>query len=331
MKSVLITGGAGFIGSHVVIDLCNKYPEYKFVNLDKLTYAANLKNLKAVESLSNYTFIQQDIANYEGLEELFSEYKFTDVIHLAAESHVDNSINGPKPFIDTNLIGTFNLLECCRKNWLDGQKDHHRFVHISTDEVYGSLGDEGEFTETTAMAPNSPYSASKAGSDLLVRSYFKTYGLPVVTTNCSNNYGPHQHDEKLIPTVIRTAVKGQPIPVYGTGKNIRDWLFVKDHSAAIELCWNKGQTGETYNIGGNNEIANIELVQRICLELDNIQPKESGSYQDQIEFVTDRPGHDWRYAVSTQKIHRELDWQPTTDFTEALHVTIKWYLEKYNR
>lgn len=333
MKTVLVTGGAGFIGSNFIPYFIIAHPDYKIVNLDALTYAGNLANLKEVEANPNYRFIKGDICDRTLVESLFGEYNFNGVIHFAAESHVDNSISGPEAFIQTNINGTFTLLDVARKNWMNAPFEFkpgnkaNRFLHVSTDEVYGSLGAEGLFKETTAYAPNSPYSASKASSDLLVRSYYHTYGLNVVTTNCSNNYGPKQHNEKLIPTIIRKAISGQPIPIYGDGKNVRDWLYVLDHAKGIDLAFHKGQAGETYNIGGRNERTNNQIVSAICEMLDRRKPHSGGkSYKDQITYVKDRAGHDMRYAIDASKIETELRWKAEENFESGILKTIDWYL-----
>ena len=336
MKRILVTGGAGFIGSNFVEHILNDEGVEVF-NLDSLTYAGNLDNLKGVENSSRYHFIQGDICDRKLIEELFEKNDITDVIHFAAESHVDNSIKNPGAFIHTNIVGTFNLLDVAFKYWMTGPnqvKDAFkgsRFLHISTDEVYGTLGEEGLFEETTAYAPNSPYSASKASSDFLVRSYFHTYGMNVVTTNCSNNYGPNQHDEKLIPTIIRKALTGEPIPIYGDGLNIRDWLYVLDHCKGIELAFNKGVTGETYNIGGRNERTNLYIANTICEILQKVKPLEAGSYTDLITFVTDRPGHDFRYAIDATKLENDLGWKADENFESGILKTINWYVEKYQK
>lgn len=335
VKNVLVTGGAGFIGSNYV-NLYAGEDNVHLVNLDKLTYAGNLENVEVQES-PDYTFIQGDIGDQELIRELFEKYRFEEVVHFAAESHVDNSILDPSAFVETNITGTFNLLQNAYKLWMDNPFERKeefknaRFLHISTDEVYGTLGKEGLFTEKTPYAPNSPYSASKAASDFLVRSYFHTYGMPVVTTNCSNNYGPHQHDEKLIPTIIRTALKEEPVPIYGDGKNVRDWLYVLDHCKGIKLVLENGREGETYNIGGRNERENIYIAQKICELLDNLQPRKNGdSYKELITFVIDRPGHDKRYAIDASKIENELGWKAEENFESGIEKTVKWYLEKYN-
>ena len=332
-KKILITGGAGFIGSHVVRRLVSRYPEYHIYNLDALTYAGNLENLKDISNASNYTFVKGDICDKGLIENLFEVYNFNNVIHFAAESHVDNSIESPDAFINTNIVGTFNLLDVARRFWMDSPfrakkgLEKNRFHHISTDEVYGTLGKEGLFKESTPYKPNSPYSASKASSDFLVRSYFHTYGLNVVTTNCSNNYGPKQHDEKLIPTIIRKALKGEQIPIYGNGKNIRDWLYVLDHCKGIDLAFHHGKSGETYNIGGNNERDNLYIVHKICSILDEIRPKKT-PYINQLSFVTDRPGHDFRYAIDASKIENELGWRAGENFESGIEKTINWYIRK---
>lgn len=334
MQTVLITGGAGFIGSNFVPYFLDKNPELHVVNLDLLTYAGDLSNLKEIENNANYTFVKGDICDRNLLEALFKEYNFTGVLHFAAESHVDNSIKNPDAFVKTNVFGTFNLLDVAKNFWMESPNiykkgfENSRFLHVSTDEVYGTLGKTGLFTEQTSYAPNSPYSASKASSDFMVRSYFHTYGLNVVTTNCSNNYGPKQHDEKLIPTIIRKAISGEEIPIYGDGKNIRDWLYVLDHCIGIELVFNKGKLGETYNIGGKNERDNLYIANTICAILDEIHPKET-SYKNQITFVKDRPGHDFRYAIDASKLEKELAWQAQENFESGIKKTINWYLEKY--
>jgi dTDP-glucose 4,6-dehydratase len=335
MKHILVTGGAGFIGSNFVPYFVENNPDYHLVNLDALTYAGNLDNVKEVETHPRYTFVKGDICDSNFIKELFDTYQFHDVIHFAAESHVDNSISGPEAFIKTNVLGTFNLLDTARKLWMIKPNQYHeafknaRFHHVSTDEVYGTLGETGLFEETTPYAPNSPYSASKAGSDLIVRSYFHTYGMNVVTTNCSNNYGPKQHDEKLIPTIIRKALQGENIPIYGDGKNVRDWLYVLDHCKGIELAFKKGIAGETYNIGGRNERNNLYIVDTVCAILNELKPKATGKYQDQITFVTDRPGHDLRYAIDATKIETELGWKADENFESGIKKTIEWYLKKF--
>lgn len=332
--TVLITGGAGFIGSNFIAHFLELNPQIKIVNLDKLTYAGSLNNLKEVEANSNYTFVEGDICNRQLIERLFNEHDFIGVIHFAAESHVDNSITAPNTFINTNIVGTFNLVDVAKNHWMESPfnvKQHHknsRFLHISTDEVYGTLGKEGLFTEQTPYAPNSPYSASKASSDFIIRSYHHTYGLNVVTTNCSNNYGPKQHDEKLIPTIIRKALSGENIPIYGDGQNVRDWLYVEDHCKGIGLAFSKGVSGETYNIGGRNERNNLYIANTICSILDEIKPKNT-SYKNQITFVTDRPGHDFRYAIDATKIENELNWKAQENFESGILRTIHWYIKKY--
>lgn len=332
-KTVLITGGAGFIGSNFIPYFLNKYSETNVINLDKLTYAGDLENLNELEGNPRYKFVQGDICDSALVEKLFNDYNITDVIHFAAESHVDNSITDPEAFIRTNVHGTFTLLNAARKQWQSGP-GHNKpefssstFHHISTDEVYGSLGAEGYFSETTAYAPNSPYSASKASSDMIVRSYFHTYGFNAVITNCSNNYGPKQHGEKLIPTIIKNAVNRKDIPIYGDGKNVRDWLYVTDHCDAICAVFEKGKYGETYCIGGECEKQNIEIVNTICEILEEKAPIENGSYKDHIKYVKDRPGHDQRYAVDISKIKNELNWTPSENLKSGLVKTIDWYLE----
>jgi dTDP-glucose 4,6-dehydratase len=335
MKAILITGGAGFIGSNFIPYFIEKYPDYTIVNLDALTYAGNLKNLAEVEGNPRYVFVKGDICDRTLIESLFSKYNFDGVIHFAAESHVDNSISGPEAFIKTNINGTFTLLDVARKHWMNAPfeikpgNEKNRFLHISTDEVYGSLGKEGLFTESTPYAPNSPYSASKASSDMLVRSYFHTYGLNVVTTNCSNNYGPKQHNEKLIPTIIRKAINGQPIPIYGDGMNVRDWLYVLDHCKGIDMVFHSGKSGDTYNIGGRNERTNNQIVSSICDILDRSNPLKNGkSYKEQITYVKDRAGHDKRYAIDASKIEKELDWKAEENFESGIKKTVSWYLKE---
>ena len=336
MKHILITGGAGFIGANFVPYFIENNPDYHLVNLDLLTYAGNLENVSEVENHPRYTFVQGDICDRNFVEQLFQKYQFHDVIHFAAESHVDNSISGPEAFIKTNVLGTFNLLDTARKLWMSVPNQYNvgfensRFHHVSTDEVYGTLGETGLFEETTPYAPNSPYSASKAGSDMIVRSYFHTYGMNVVTTNCSNNYGPKQHDEKLIPTIIRKAIFGENIPIYGDGKNVRDWLYVLDHCKGIELAFKKGKAGETYNIGGRNERNNLYIVDKVCSILDEMKPKASGSYKEQITFVKDRPGHDLRYAIDATKIETELGWKADENFETGIVKTVEWYIKKFS-
>lgn len=328
-KNILITGGAGFIGSHAVRHFVKKYPNYKIVNLDKLTYAGNLENLKDLENSENYFFIRGDIADSELLEGIFSEHNIDSVIHLAAESHVDRSIVSPMDFIQTNVIGTYALLNAAKKFWLttnNKQQTTNLFYHISTDEVYGSLGASGYFTETTPYDPRSPYSASKASSDHLVMAYHHTYKLPVVITNCSNNYGPYQFPEKLIPLIIHNIVHNKPLPVYGKGENVRDWLFVQDHIEAMDIAFHKGKDGETYNIGGSNEWKNIDLVRKICSIMDGKLNRTAGTSEKLITFVKDRAGHDLRYAIDSTKIQRELAWKPAHKFESGIELTIDWYL-----
>ena len=332
-KAILVTGGAGFIGSNFVPYFCAKYPEYKVINLDKLTYAGNLQNLSECENMPNYTFVKGDICDEKLVPELFDKYDIRGVIHFAAESHVDNSIKGPKAFIETNIGGTFNLLENARKYWMEAPGkfkpgyEECRFHHISTDEVYGTLGETGLFREDTPYAPNSPYSASKASSDFIVRAYHHTYGMNVTTSNCSNNYGPKQHDEKLIPTIIRKCLAEQPIPIYGQGTNIRDWLYVLDHCKAIDLIFHKGKSGETYNVGGFNERNNLQIVHTICALLDERRPRAKGKYADLITFVADRPGHDMRYAIDSTKLSKELGWKADENFDTGIVKTVDWYLQ----
>ncbi len=326
MKKILITGGAGFIGSHVVRLFVQKYSQYHIYNLDALTYAGNLENLKDIEDASNYTFIKGDIVDAELMSQLFEKYQFDSVIHLAAESHVDRSISDPLSFIKTNILGTVNLLNAARSLWQNNYEDK-LFYHISTDEVYGSLGKDGLFTETTAYDPRSPYSSSKASSDHLVRAYHHTYGMPVVISNCSNNYGPNQFPEKLIPLAINNIKKMKPIPIYGKGENIRDWLFVIDHARAIDLIFHKGGNGETYNIGGINEWTNIDLIRKMCEVLDKKLDRKPGTSAELITFVKDRAGHDMRYAIDSSKLMDELGWAPSLQFEEGIEKTIDWYLQ----
>ena len=324
-KRVLITGGAGFIGSHVVRLFVNKYPGYTIVNLDCLTYAGNLANLQDVASAPNYFFEKVNILDAAALNEVFLRYGITDVLHLAAESHVDRSIVSPLDFVYTNVIGTVNLLNVAKENWKSNM-DAHRFYHISTDEVYGTLGAEGLFTETTPYSPNSPYSASKASSDHFVRAYHETYHLPTVVSNCSNNYGPYHFPEKLIPLFINNIIHKKPLPVYGDGLYTRDWLFVKDHARAIDLVFHQGKIGETYNVGGFNEWKNIDLVKLLCSLMDEKLKRPAGESAQLITYVKDRPGHDLRYAIDANKINRELGWYPSVTFEEGLSETIDWYL-----
>ncbi|CZE49147.1 dTDP-glucose 4,6-dehydratase [Campylobacter geochelonis] len=340
MKTILVTGCAGFIGSNFVPYFLEKYKDYKIINLDLLTYAGNLDNLKEVKSDERYKFLKGDICNRSFVESIFQIYDIQGVIHFAAESHVDNSIKNPDVFVKTNVNGTFTLLDVAYKFWMQKPftyKDEFknaRFHHISTDEVYGTLGESGLFTETTPYAPNSPYSASKASSDMIVRSYHHTYGLNTVITNCSNNYGPKQHDEKLIPTIIRNALQGKPIPIYGDGKNIRDWLYVLDHCKGIDLVYHNGKNGEVYNIGGRNERTNLQIVNAICQILDEKFPTSKNglnikSYKELLSFVEDRAGHDKRYAIDATKIENELGWKADENFDSGIIKTVEWYLEKY--
>ncbi len=336
MKSILITGGAGFIGSNFIPWFINKYDDYFVVNLDKLTYAGDPGNLAELESHDRYKFIRGDISNRELIHYIFEEFNIQGVIHFAAESHVDNSILGPEVFIKTNIAGTFTLIDVARNTWMDEpfkvkeQYTGARFHHISTDEVYGTLGESGRFKETTPYAPNSPYSASKASSDFIIRSYYHTYGMNVVTTNCSNNYGPKQHDEKLIPVIIRKALNLEPIPIYGDGKNVRDWLYVIDHCKGIDTVFHKGKSGETYNIGGECEKDNITVASAICKMLDKLHPRsDNKKYEELITFVKDRAGHDRRYAIDPSKIKKQLGWQEEENFESGITKTIEWYLQKY--
>ena len=325
--NILVTGGAGFIGSHVIRKLVNKYPNYNIINFDKLTYAGNLENLKDIEGKSNYEFIKGCITDEELVTSVFAEKEITHVIHLAAESHVDRSISDPLIFVRTNLIGTSNLLLCAKKAW-EGNFDNKLFYHVSTDEVYGSLEmDKGFFTEDTAYDPRSPYSASKAGSDHMVRAFWHTYNFPIVVSNCSNNYGPNQFPEKLIPLFINNIVNNKSLPVYGKGENVRDWLHVKDHADAIDTILHKGKLGDTYNIGGHNEWQNIELVKLMCDTVDEKLGRRAGSSQELITYVTDRAGHDLRYAIDASKIDNELGWRPKYTFEQGLAETVDWYLE----
>lgn len=326
MKNILITGGAGFIGSHVVRRFVNQYGDYAIYNLDALTYAGNLENLVDIQNEPNYTFIKGDITDEPFISNLFQKYQFDGVIHLAAESHVDRSIEDPMAFVKTNVIGTVNLLNAARKQWANNFEGK-RFYHVSTDEVYGSLGAEGLFTETTPYDPNSPYSASKASSDHFVRAYGETYGLPYVITNCSNNYGPNHFPEKLIPLFIHNIINNQSLPVYGDGNYTRDWLFVKDHAIAIDLVFHQGKNHETYNIGGFNEWKNIDLVKVLCQIMDAKLGRASGESAKLITYVKDRPGHDLRYAIDANKINKELGWYPSVTFEQGLEITIDWYLQ----
>lgn len=328
-KTLLITGGAGFIGSHVVRRFVRNYPDYRIVNFDALTYAGNLSNLSDVEKSSNYFFIKGDISDEQAVEEAFAKFSIDGVIHLAAESHVDRSIADPMAFIRTNILGTTVLLNAARKHW-NSNFEGKVFYHISTDEVYGSLGKDGLFTEQTAYDPRSPYSASKASSDHLVRAYHHTYGLPVVISNCSNNYGPNQFPEKLIPLAINNIKHKKSIPVYGRGENIRDWLYVEDHAAAIDLIFHRANPGETYNIGGNNEWKNIDLIRLLCKIMDNKLGREDGESEQLITFVKDRAGHDLRYAIDSSKIQSRLGWGPSLRFEQGLEQTVDWYLNNEN-
>lgn len=335
MKHILVTGTAGFIGSNFIYHFIENHPDYHLISLDKLTYAGDLANLSAVENHERHTFVKGDICDRNLIEQLFSQYDIKGVLHFAAESHVDNSISNPGVFIETNVNGTFTLIDVAYKHWFtkpftpkEGYEDC-RFLHVSTDEVYGTLGETGLFTETTPYAPNSPYSASKAGSDMVVRSYHHTYGMNTIITNCSNNYGPQQHNEKLIPTVIRKAINGENIPIYGDGKNIRDWLYVLDHCKGIDIAYHKGIAGEVYNIGGRNERNNNYIAHKICEILDTLKPLASGSYTDLITYVEDRAGHDRRYAIDATKIETQLGWKADENFESGIVKTIEWYLNKY--
>jgi len=326
MKKILITGGAGFIGSHVVRRFVNNYPDYMIVNLDKLTYAGNLANLTDIEDKPNYSFVKADITEASVINELFGKENFDAVIHLAAESHVDRSIADPTAFVMTNVIGTVNLLNAAREHW-KGSYDKKRFYHVSTDEVYGALGETGMFTESTAYDPHSPYSASKASSDHFVRAYHDTYGIDIVVSNCSNNYGSHHFPEKLIPLAINNIKNGQPVPVYGKGENVRDWLWVEDHARAIDVIFHQAKTGQTYNIGGHNEWKNIDLIHLLCRIMDKKLGRAEGESAKLITFVTDRAGHDLRYAIDSTKLQNELNWVPSLQFEEGLEKTVEWYLQ----
>lgn len=327
MKNILVTGGAGFIGSHLVRLLVNKYPEYRIVNLDKLTYAGNLANLKDVEHMPNYVFVKADICDFPAMQDIFAKYEIDGVIHLAAESHVDRSIKDPFAFAQTNVMGTLSLLQAAKLAWEEKFEDK-LFYHVSTDEVYGSLQpDGGFFTENTKYDPHSPYSASKASSDHFVRAFHDTYGLPVKISNCSNNYGTYQFPEKLIPLFINNIRHNKPLPVYGKGENVRDWLFVEDHARAIDLIFHEGKVGETYNIGGFNEWKNIDLIKVMIRVTDRLLGRPEGSSEELITYVTDRAGHDLRYAIDSTKLHQELGWEPSLQFEEGIERTVKWYLE----
>ena len=333
--NIIITGGAGFIGSNFIPYILDKYPRCNIINVDLLTYAGNLENLREVSGNKRYSFVHGDICDRKLAEKLFTDNEISGVIHFAAESHVDNSINGPDVFIETNVKGTFTILDVARNHWMvepfvcKPGCERNRFLHVSTDEVYGSLGSEGYFTEKTPYAPNSPYSASKAGADFIVRSYFHTYGMNVLITNCSNNYGPKQHFEKLIPTIIKNALAHKSIPIYGDGKNVRDWLYVEDHCRALDKIFQAGISGETYNIGGNNEQNNLAIVNAVCQKLDELAPSEKlESYKELITFVRDRPGHDRRYAIDADKLRDTLGWVPEEDFAAGIQKTVEWYIEQ---
>lgn len=325
MKKLLITGGAGFIGSHVVRRFVKRYPQYLIFNLDKLTYAGNLENLRDIEKQPNYTFLKADVMDVAFIRTLFERENFDAVIHLAAESHVDRSLENPSEFALTNVVGTLNLLHAAKESWKGNS--NKRFYHISTDEVYGSLGEHGYFTESSPVDPRSPYSASKAGSDHFVSAYFHSFGLPTIISRCSNNYGPNHFPEKLIPLMIHNILTGKPLPVYGKGENIRDWLYVEDHAAAIDVILHKGKPGEVYNVGGNNEWKNIDLVRLLCRIMDRKLKQPEGTAGQLISFVKDRPGHDQRYAIDSSRLQRELGWSPSVDFPTGLEQTVDWYLQ----
>ena len=329
MKTYLVTGGAGFIGTNFIKYVLNNKDEIQLINLDNITYAGNINNLIGVDH-NKYKLIKGDICDIKLVEKLFKEYNFDAVVHFAAETHVDRSIDTPSNFIQTNIVGTLNLLNQSLKYWSESSKESFRFLHISTDEVYGSLGPEGKFTEDTPYNPSSPYSASKASADHLVRSWNRTYGLPTFITNCSNNYGPYQFPEKLIPLMIINCIDEKPLPVYGNGGNIRDWLYVQDHCDAIQCILENGQVGETYNVGGDNEVKNIDIVNTICRILNELSPRKNGNYEELINFVQDRPGHDFRYAIDSTKLNMELGWKPKISFSDGIKDTIKWYLKNKN-
>jgi|TARA_B110000240_G_C13446522_1_gene430573 dTDP-glucose 4,6-dehydratase len=329
-KNLLITGGAGFIGSHLVIHLVKKYSNYRIINVDSLTYASNLKNLAEIQNSQNYIFEKIDIRDKNAISQILIKYEIDNIIHLAAESHVDNSINNPLEFAETNVMGTLNLLDSVRNYW-NNNFINKCFYHVSTDEVYGSLGMEGSFLESTPYNPRSPYSASKASSDHFVKAYHHTYKMPIIISNCSNNYGPHQFTEKLIPLMINNIVKNQSLPIYGDGKNIRDWLYVKDHVEAIDLIFHNGKKGETYNIGGNNELNNIDIISKLILEVDKALSRPKGWSRKLISYVTDRKGHDFRYSIDSSKLKNELGWIPKTTFDKGLQLTIEWYLKSFKK
>jgi len=329
-KNLLITGGAGFIGSHLVINLVKKYSNYRIINVDSLTYASNLKNLAEIQNSQNYIFEKIDIRDKNAISQILIKYEIDNIIHLAAESHVDNSINNPLEFAETNVMGTLNLLDSVRNYW-NNNFINKCFYHVSTDEVYGSLGMEGSFLESTPYNPRSPYSASKASSDHFVKAYHHTYKMPIIISNCSNNYGPHQFTEKLIPLMINNIIKNQSLPIYGDGKNIRDWLYVKDHVEAIDLIFHNGKNGETYNIGGNNELNNIDIISKLILEVDKALSRPDGWSRKLISYVTDRKGHDFRYSIDSSKLKNELGWIPKTTFDKGLQLTIEWYLKSFKK